>query len=281
MLIEVGLGTYFVRWDKERPDNVTSGLVRVTEQCTAGCAINGNVPGLNFRAEQWTNNWGQAYNPLASISYVTGAHSLKFGYQGFIGIDQNSFTNTTNLAYRVNNGVPNQLTMYGDPIIRLPRAIQTSFYAQEQWTHGRLTLQGAVRYDRAGSHFLDEQVGPTRFIPTPLFFPRQDGVEGYQDLTPRAGGSTTCSATARPRSRPTSANTSKRQGHRVELRHREPDVAHRAERQRNLDGQQRQFQAGLRSAEPVGAGSPRDRRRRLCRLSRTRTSAKNGVQQHV
>jgi hypothetical protein len=186
-LLEGGLGTYFLRWDKERPDNVTRGLVRVTEQCTAGCSANGNIPGLTYRSDQWTNNWGQAYNPRASLSYITGAHSMKFGYQGFFGLDQNSSTNTASLSYRVNNAVPNQLTMFGDPIVRLPRVTQTSLYAQEQWTRGRLTLQGAVRYDHASSHFLDQQAGPTRFIPVPLMFPAQDGVEGYQDITPRAG----------------------------------------------------------------------------------------------
>ena len=159
----------------------------MTEQCTAGCALNGNTAGLTYRAQQWTNNWGQAYNPRASLAYITGAHSMKFGYHGFFGLDRNSFTNTTNLSYRVNNGVPNQLTMYGDPIVRLPRVTQTSVYAQEQWTHGRLTLQGALRYDRAASHFLAQQAGPTRFIPDPIVFPRQEGIDGYQDITPRAG----------------------------------------------------------------------------------------------
>ena len=35
-----------------------------------------------------------------------------------------------------------------------------AFYAQDQWTHGRLTLQGAVRYDHAWSWFPEVTVGP-------------------------------------------------------------------------------------------------------------------------
>ena len=50
-----------------------------------------------------------------------------------------------------------------------------------------LTLQGALRYDHAWSYFPEQQVGPIRFLPTPLVFPRTDGRDGYKDLTPRGG----------------------------------------------------------------------------------------------
>ena len=39
---------------------------------------------------------------------------------------------------------------YGD-FLTTDRSQSTSFFAQDQWTMGRLTLQGAVRYDRAWS----------------------------------------------------------------------------------------------------------------------------------
>ena len=46
-----------------------------------------------------------------SISYVTGTHSLKIGYQHTLMTDDRTWlTNNQNLTYRVNNGVPNQLT---------------------------------------------------------------------------------------------------------------------------------------------------------------------------
>ena len=51
----------------------------------------------------------------------------------------------------------------------------TAFYAQDQSTFGRLTVQGGVRYDRAGSSFLDQQLGPDRFVPNVLSYPAQDG----------------------------------------------------------------------------------------------------------
>jgi hypothetical protein len=60
-------------------------------------------------------------------------------------------------------------------------------YGQEQWTIGRLTIQGALRFEHAWSYFPEQQVGPVLFLPTPVVFPAQPGVLGYNDFTPRMG----------------------------------------------------------------------------------------------
>ena len=62
-----------------------------------------------------------------------------------------------------------------------------AFYVQEQWTAGRMTVQGALRYDHAWSYFPEQQVGPVRFFPNAVTYPRTTGVEGYSDFWPRAG----------------------------------------------------------------------------------------------
>ena len=63
-----------------------------------------------------------------------------------------------------------------------------ALYAQEQWTLGRLTLQGGVRFDHVSSYYPDQQVGPERFVPVPIVFPGQSGVT-YNDINPRGGAS--------------------------------------------------------------------------------------------
>ena len=62
-----------------------------------------------------------------------------------------------------------------------------ALYAQEQWTHGRLTLQGALRFDHAWSYFPEQIVEPTNYLPFRIVYPRSDGILGYKDLTPRMG----------------------------------------------------------------------------------------------
>jgi hypothetical protein len=90
------------------------------------------------------------------------------------------------LNYRVNNGVPNQLTMTAGPAEVHTHVSTGSFYAQDQWTSKRLTVSGALRYDHVWSHFPQQQLGPNPFFPTAVIYDPSDGVS-YNDITPRFG----------------------------------------------------------------------------------------------
>jgi hypothetical protein len=181
-------GLYTDGGNAERTPNPTRDLVRVVEQCASGCTANGGIPNLTYRSQDFGNNLQGSYPWRASVSYVTGAHSLKVGYQGsFLSSDRGWGTNAQNLTYRFNNGVPNQLTQSISPWTHRSRLMLHALFAQEQWTFRRLTLQGALRFDRARSWFLDQQLGPSRFLPVAITFPETDGVNSYKDLTPRMG----------------------------------------------------------------------------------------------
>src|SRR4029453_15701823 len=82
----------------------------------------------------------------ASLTYVTGAHNMKFGYQGGFGNPSQTYQNYTQVVQvRTSFGVPNQLTqtVMGGPDTKYIRnLIPTNFYAQDQWTQSRLTLSG-------------------------------------------------------------------------------------------------------------------------------------------
>jgi Carboxypeptidase regulatory-like domain len=189
LLLEAGVGTFLNRWGgQEIPGNPTRDIVRIVEQCTAGCANNGNIANLTYRSQNWADHWMGTHTWRASASYVTGAQNIKVGYQGGLLVDdQRSVTNTENLQFRFNNGVPNQITENLLPIPVSQRARYDAVYAQEQWTRGRLTLQGSVRFDLARSYFPQAQVGPTRFLTTPIVFAEATGVDSYKDVSPRGG----------------------------------------------------------------------------------------------
>jgi hypothetical protein len=116
---------------------------------------------------------------------------VKVGYQGAYHRDDdnlfNIISNNTRLQYRFNNGIPNQITMSAGPWMRKVRTEYYAFYGQEQWTFKRLTLQGALRFDHAWSHFPEQLIGPDRFIPTQIVVPAAEGIQGYNDLSPRFG----------------------------------------------------------------------------------------------
>jgi hypothetical protein len=188
LLLEAGLGTYLSNWNgRERPDN-NRDLINVVEQCAAGCANNGGIANLSYRGQTWSADWIGAHTWNAAASYISGAHSMKIGYQGAFHVDNRApFGNNHNLAYRFNNGVPNQLTQDLRPYRTYSRVRYNALYVQDQWTRGRLTAAGALRYDHSWSYYPEQQIGPTRFLPEPLVFPRTKGVIGYDDITPRVG----------------------------------------------------------------------------------------------
>jgi hypothetical protein len=189
LLLEAGFGTYWSQWGgTAHPGSNFTDLVGVTEQCTAGCPVNGSIAGLQYRSGTYRQNMQGTLGWRASASYVLGAQSFKFGYQGGHLIDD-QFVTTNNqfISYRVNNGVPNQITENINQFPLEQRVRYASFYAQEAWTIGRFTLQGALRYDRAWSFYPEVTVGPVRFFPTPVTYEQTDGVTGYNDLSPRGG----------------------------------------------------------------------------------------------
>ncbi len=194
LLFEGGWGTVLQRYGGQPGDSPsTVNLSWVQEQCTAwAVASNGNIPGLIYRSQDaaaggWESIWNAAYSWHATGSYVTGAHSMKFGYQGgYLVNDNYPDINSTYMSFRFNNGIPNQLTEYGYPYQTRTRTQYAALFGQEQWTLGRLTLQGAVRYDNAWSYAPDQQIGPNKFIPTPLVFPAQSFVN-WKDITPKMG----------------------------------------------------------------------------------------------
>jgi hypothetical protein len=189
LLLDAGFGGVYYGWGSfEREPNDTRNLTRVVEQCAAGCAANGNIPGLTYRSQDFNVNNTGSFGWKANASYVTGSHSMKIGYQGTWMVDKRSWmTNSTELTYRVSNGVPNQLTMSLTPFQNDGYAGWHAAFWQEQYTRGRLTLQGAVRYDIASSWYPEQTLGPSKYFPNKIVLPETKGVNSYQDITPRMG----------------------------------------------------------------------------------------------
>jgi hypothetical protein len=189
LLLEAGLGSYRAAWGPfESPGNPTRGLARITEQA----AINGALAGTTYRSANWAQDWDNPNTWRASASYVTGAHTFKVGYVGgYLVEDIQNHGNDLNLAYTFNNGKPISLTESLRVFTQSDRVRYDALYAQDQWTMGQMTLQGALRFDHAWSYSPPQTIGPAiiggqTFLSTPLSFDRTDGVN-YKDLSPRVG----------------------------------------------------------------------------------------------
>jgi hypothetical protein len=195
------------------PDAVT-GLIPVTEQSNAlrcvnaagafvanvGCtAANMNTlrwaPVANYRyraVESWGPATGDTDDINGSVSYVTGAHNTKVGYQyRMLDLQDDDLANDTQLGYRFNQGVPNAVSYYLPEMGRRTITKTHGIYVQDTWTLARLTVQGALRWDRASSYAPVEgngTFGKSSFLnPQPITIQETKGVDAYNDLTPRVG----------------------------------------------------------------------------------------------
>jgi hypothetical protein len=175
LLLEAGYSRFRYLWagfGQAPPDGLTS-TIPVTEQSTIYGLAN-----LSYRGFFDPLGFGYADNDAnptvwrMTASYVTGAHNMKFGYQG-------SYQKSLVSYYLTPRWEQND------------RTESQSLFAQDSWTMGRLTLQGAVRYDRAWSWAPAEHNGTTvtsKFNPQTISFPETVSVAGYTDITPRMGG---------------------------------------------------------------------------------------------
>jgi hypothetical protein len=189
-LFDVGISAYGARWGgNSSPGSPTLDFIQVREQ-------GGSIPGLCYRAGSplcggtflASTGWIMANTWHAHLSYVTGSHNLKVGYNGLYDNDnqQSNFANSQGLVYQFNNGIPNQFWELSGMFDSQWRTRFDAFFAQDQWTHDRLTVQGALRYDHAWSYYPASHIGGTRFIPVATVIPLSDGVD-FKDLTPRVG----------------------------------------------------------------------------------------------
>jgi hypothetical protein len=197
LLIEAGYQPYRFEpiFGQPSPDGITN-LIPVTEQSNAINPATGLpfAPVANYRyraVESWGPATAATDDVQATVSYVTGAHSSKFGYQlRYLDLLDKDVANSTQLGYRFNRGVPNAVSYYLPDFGRRTITKNNSFFAQDSWTHGRLTLQGALRYDRVSSYAPVELNGTlnTSFLnPQPITIEKTAGVNAYHDITPRAG----------------------------------------------------------------------------------------------
>jgi hypothetical protein len=198
LLLEAGIGNTYYQWGvRELDPNPGRDLVRITDTATI---INpsGAVGTMTYRSQNWLINKTDGANWFFSGSYITGSHSIKVGYQGnWWKDDRAEYTNSQSLAYTFTGGrraadgsftpsTPSSITEYANPYFNNARAAMTSLFAQDQWTLGRLTLQGGVRYDRPWSWFPAVDQPKSRFFPG-VHFDRAEGVTGYNDVVPRMG----------------------------------------------------------------------------------------------
>ena len=208
LLAEAGIGTYFGTYDQSGGGGPRIGgiggvnnplMIQQLEQTGNIPSCSCSIPGLISRHPGLANG-GFSHSQVgtrewrASLAYVTGSHNMKFGYQGgFSTPTKNYFYDSTVIQVRTNNGIPNQITenlAYPGWLHTGRHVIPVNFYAQDQWTKNRLTLQGGLRWDNGITNYTSDPIGGPDYIlmPKQVSFPTgsTQGID-WSDITPRVG----------------------------------------------------------------------------------------------
>ena len=176
LLVEAGASHYLSSFPrKPQPDATEPSIL---EQST----------NLRFRS-------GATYFPTpqtvddyrASISYVTGAHSLKAGftYQWEFAKDPVVFT-IGDVNYRTLNGIPNQVTYYTTPYAAPLYLKPFGLFVQDQLKIRRWTVNAGLRYDQFRTSYDAIHLDPVRWLPVARDYPGAE-VLNWKDLSPRLG----------------------------------------------------------------------------------------------
>jgi hypothetical protein len=122
------------------------------------------------------------------MSYITGSHALKVGFNyGTVDQSRETFSPDAPLDFRLNNGVPNRITLQATPFIAFMSGYESALFIQDRWTVDRLTLSGGLRYDHFADSFPAQTIGPGNFTPNRnIVLPKTDGVN-WHDIEPRLG----------------------------------------------------------------------------------------------
>ena len=136
----------------------------------------------------------------ASLSYVTGSHSFKFGFTHlYAKTDRYDTDNNHNLRYGVVSGLgglfglplaanyplPVLLFQSAAPYPENTRQSETGIYAQDTWTLGQLTLNLGVRFDRYRTTHPSMYFGPGPLTPNRDFTTPDIDHFNQKDITPR------------------------------------------------------------------------------------------------
>ncbi|OLC49241.1 MAG: hypothetical protein AUH43_07910 [Acidobacteria bacterium 13_1_40CM_65_14] len=180
MLFEAGMGNLTEDWTREpNPESTTSLMYPVTEQTT----------GVNFRAYNgnYSHNITSVRSYRSSLSYVTGSHAFKFGFNMQEGPSRTNVWTTYDTALILRQAQPFQVTVRTTPYTNLERLVaDLGVYGQDTWTLKRVTFNLGVRFDYLNNKVPAQDVQGGTWI-GPRHFDEITSVPNWKDIGPRLG----------------------------------------------------------------------------------------------
>ena len=116
-----------------------------------------------------------------ALSYVTGSHTLKTGFQVSMGQDRNDAASHGDLfERRYRSGAPESVVVTINPFATEEYvAADMGIFVQDSWRLNRLTITPGLRYEYFTSKIREQWRQEGRFVPGNIF-PRDHGRAGLE-----------------------------------------------------------------------------------------------------
>jgi hypothetical protein len=196
-----------VRWTRAQSNKLLfeAGLSYYTQPYEQNCSATapaGALPRLNGSTGLLSGRCGylipeyssttQNYTSMASASYVTGSHAMKFGMTDGWGKNSRTFAEKANINTLITvnpapgiTDFPFQVVVYNTPTTGIQK-VNSDFgsYAQDTWTMKRLTLNYGARFDHFNAEVPAESAPGSTWIAA-RDFPAIPNVPNWNDWSVR------------------------------------------------------------------------------------------------
>jgi hypothetical protein len=167
-------------------DHLEPGMISVNDSLNP---VTGTP--LTYRAATtYNNSWNWNIHYRAAVSYITGSHTFKVGFNNaYLHHENTTYSSpAAPYSYGFTSMVPTSITYQ-----LVPRTVAVNvnrdlgIFVQDKWTTGRWTLSGAIRWDSFKNSFPPQSIAGT-------FFGRNLNIQydkidnlSWNDVTPRMG----------------------------------------------------------------------------------------------
>jgi hypothetical protein len=195
LLIEAGVGASISQWNAFWQPGVQAKTVSIID---TGSGYSYGATATYRGHPDYTNR----YMVRGAMTYVTGSHTFKTGFQREHLKTDNYFLANGNVQYTFRNGVPQSILQRTTPYLELDRTDDLGIFAQDQWKLNRLTFNYGLRFDYVNGYVPNQDIPGT---PDPKFYDRfpgvpavnpwvgtrqyaaVDGIPHWMDINPRVG----------------------------------------------------------------------------------------------
>lgn len=178
MLVEAGWSIYDQEYTRWPQDGVSPTTFSIVDNST-GRRINA--------APYYSEHYSTLRTYIASLSYVTGSHAMKFGINMSEG-PRHEVARVNNDMTLVYNGTsPVQAILTGSPRDARERLnADLGVYLQDQWTIDQLTVNAGLRFDYLNAKLATQDFPAGTYVPA-RHLDEQNDLPSWKDLGPRLG----------------------------------------------------------------------------------------------